>query len=334
MRYRRRVLTPDVIRMVLGWWLLVALAPSTQAEDMRVTLLGTGAPPPSLDRFGPSTLVEAGTEKLLFDVGRGASQRFWQLGMPLRAVTGVFLTHFHSDHTVGLPDLWLTGWLSPRFGGRMVPFRVWGPTGTVQMMSALETAYQADIRIRIADQKYPPEGVAILATDITEGVVFERNGVQVTAFDVDHGEAIKPALGYRVDYAGRSVVISGDTRFSENLIRFATGVDLVVHEVAVARPELLARSDAARLIIGHHTTPEDAGRVFERVGPKLALYSHIVLWGDATTVAPTIQDLVERTRTTYTGPLEVGEDLMSIDVGDTVVVNAPVSAGDPASTAR
>jgi len=310
-------------RVLRGIFTLCLVGLTQQAvygQDLTVTLLGTGAPPPLMDRFGPSTLVEAGDEKLIFDVGRGVTQRFFQLGMPLREVTGVFLTHFHSDHTVGIPDLWLTGWLSPGFGGRTTPFRIWGPVGTEAMMAGLEQAYEADIRIRIADQNYLPEGVAIVAEDITEGVVFERNGVRVTAFDVDHGDEIKPAMGYRVDYLGRSVVISGDTRFSENLIRFAEGTDVLIHEVGAASEELLAKSEGERLIIAHHTTPEDAGIVFDRVNPRLAVYSHLIRRGDSEIPAPSLDDVVASTRANYNGALELGEDLMRIEIGETVEV--------------
>jgi ribonuclease Z len=189
------------------------------------------------------------------------------------------------------------------------------------MMAHLAQAYQADIRMRTADGHLPPQGVAILAEDLTAGVVYDNNGVKVTAFEVDHGAAVKPAFGYRVDSGGRSVVLSGDTRFSDNLIRFATGADVVVHEVAAAKEALLSTSEVARLILGSHTTPEEAGRVFDRVKPKLAVYTHIVLLTtDPAISAPTVQDLIALTRKTYAGPLEVGEDLMTIEVGDTVEV--------------
>jgi len=243
-----------IVHGMIGILFILLVPMSTQAQNLTVILLGTGNPIPSLERFGPSTLVEAGAETLLFDCGRGVAQRLWQLQRPLR-VTAVFLTHLHSDHIVGIPDLWLTGWLP---APSTEPFRLWGPTGTKEMMANLEKAYQADIRIRIEDEKLPPQGVAVLAEDITEGVVYEKNGVKVTAFDVDHG-LVKPALGYRIDYGGRSVVISGDTRFSENLIRFATGTDVVVHEVAAVKEELLSKSERVRRVMGHHTTPEEAG---------------------------------------------------------------------------
>src|SRR5438477_5506336 len=113
-----------------------------QGQEIKVTLLGTGCPPPVMHRFGPSTLVEAGGQKLLFDAGRGALQRLTQLRVRWQDVRGVFLTHLHSDHVVGFPDLWLTGWLV----GRDHPLLVWGPRGTVKMMSHLDEAYEYDIR--------------------------------------------------------------------------------------------------------------------------------------------------------------------------------------------
>jgi ribonuclease Z len=266
-----------------------------------------------MDRFGPSILVSAGKENLLFDCGRGSTQRLKQLNVRFPEVTALFLTHLHSDHVVGIPDFWLTGWIR----GRKEPLRVWGPAGTKEMMSHLEKAFSFDIQMRRdIDEKLPAQGVVVEARDIEQGVVYESGGVKVTAFTVDHGP-VKPALGYRIDYAGHSVVLSGDTRFSENLIRFAQGTDVLIHEVI--DPVTFGAADSSltpeqRLgVINHHTTPEQVGTVFKRVRPKLAVYSHIV--------PPNASTLIPQTRKTYDGPLEVGEDLMSIDIGDTVVVH-------------
>jgi ribonuclease Z len=116
-------------------------------------------------------------------------------------------------------------------------------------MANLERAYAADIRIRIADEKLPPEGAEVVADEFAkDGVVYEKRGVKVTAFEVDHGEDIKPAYGYRVDFNGRSVAISGDTRFNENVIKYGTGVDLLIHEVGSVRPEI-ANDPAVRRTI-------------------------------------------------------------------------------------
>jgi ribonuclease Z len=238
-----------------------------QHPDFRVTLLGTGAPPPDPDRFGPATLVEAGDQKLLFDVGRGVPIRLWQIRVPLREINATFLTHFHSDHVVGIPDVWLSGWLGGPFARRKVPFNIIGPVGTNELMSNLERAYAADVRIRVADEGYPIDGVKYVAREFDkDGVVYENSGVKVTAFTVDHGEHIKPTYGYRIDFDGRAVVISGDTRYNENVVKYGTGVDLLIHEVAAVRPELLADAQVKK-VMDHHTSPQDVGRVFARAKP-------------------------------------------------------------------
>jgi ribonuclease Z len=293
-----------------------ALALTAPAQTLKVTLLGTGSPQPRMDRFGPGILVEAGEKKLLFDCGRGVAQRIEQLGITFADIDALFVTHLHSDHTVGIPDLWLTGWVR----GRKAPLQVWGPAGIKAMMAHLAEAYQFDIKIRQLDDKLPPQGVAVIANDIEQGVVYDRAGIKVTAFLVDHGE-VKPALGYRVDFAGHSVVLSGDTRYSENLIRFSQKVDLLIHEVIdpdgfrAKNPSMSATRLQA--IVGHHTSAEQAGTLFTQVKPKLAVYSHIVP-GDAA-------DLIPQTRKTYSGPLEVGEDLMSLEIGEGVAVHRPAT---------
>ena len=285
-----------------------------QANDLfRVTLLGTGAPPPVLDRFGPSTLVEAGKEKLIFDAGRGAMQRLHQLKIPCADITGLFLTHHHSDHVVGFVDLWLTGWIGRPWGMRKTPLRVWGPEGTKQMIEHLPKAFHVDIRVR--SHNYPPEGVQLEADGINEGMVYDRNSVRIFAFEVDHGGEELPAFGYRINYRGRSAVLSGDTTFNENLIRYAKGTDLLVHEVTAAAGAAGEDKEQLKRIASNHTTPDQAGIVFSRVQPKLAVYNHLLLFGGAKA-----EDLIPVTRANYFGPLVVGEDLMAIDIGESVEV--------------
>ena len=300
--------------------LLAVFAVAGQAQtDFKVTLLGTASPAPRPDRFGPSTLVEAGDQKLLFDAGRGVPIRLRQIGVPIGRLDVLFITHYHSDHVSGIPDVWLTGWLAPPFGRRTSPFRVIGPIGAKALMENLERAYALDVKIRLEDEKLPPEGIAIAVDEFDkDGVVYEKNGVKVIAFAVEHGAAIKPAVGYRVEYKGRSVTLSGDTRYDENVVKHASGTDLLIHEVAAALPALLAASVPMQRIIAHHTTPMEAGAVFSRTKPKLAVYSHIVLLSSEKIAEPTLDDVVAETRQIYKGPLVVGEDLMSFEIGDSV----------------
>ena len=324
-RWRRTIPSSLLILAVAAPLHGQARAPSAMSNDaepaIRVTLLGTGRPDPAIDRFGPSTLIEAGGLTLVIDCGRGATQRLWQLGIPLGRVDAVLLTHLHSDHTVGLPDLWLTGWLPTPFGRRAGALGLWGPPGTADMAIALKKAFEWDIDRRSRGEGLPAAGAALDAHDVQPGIVLERNNVRVTAFLVDHGGLLQPAYGYRVDFAGRSVVISGDTRPSESLISASTGADVLVHEVIAAPARLLERSETARRIVGFHTLPEDAGRIFARVRPRLAVYSHVVLLTtDPAFPAPTVAELLPRTRSTYGGPLEMGEDLMAIEIGQEILV--------------
>jgi ribonuclease Z len=293
------------------------------ASTFRVTLLGTGVPIPRPDRFGPATLIEAGDQTILIDAGRGATIRLFEVGVPIGRIDALLLTHFHSDHTVGIPDLWLTGWLGSYFAARRKPFHVIGPAGTSELMHHLEAAYARDVDIRVEDEKLAREHVAITTEEFTQdGIVYEAGGLRVIAFTVDHGDAIKPAYGYRIEYDGRCAVISGDTRYNENVVKFGAGADLLIHEVAMARPEL-ADDPHIQRILNHHTTPREAGLVFARAKPKLAAYTHLVMLAGEDIAPPSIEELIAQTREAYSGPLEVGEDLMSFEIGTTVAVRRP-----------
>ena len=288
------------------------------AAVLTITLLGTGNPRPALERRGPATLVEVATTpptRILVDAGRSAAEGLFASGgrAALAGVDLVLLTHLHSDHVVGLPDVWLTGWLF----GRAKALSLKGPEGTAAMMGHLEKAFAFDVKTRRdLDERLPGAGATVEARDVRPDEPFEVSGVKITAFLVDHGP-VKPAYGYRIDYAGKSVVFSGDTRYSENLVAHAKGCDVLVHEVVA--PEVERRvsqvsAAATEKVLAHHTTPEDAGRVFSSVKPKLAVYSHVV------PSPATAADLEAPTRKTYSGPLLVGEDGTVIEVRDTVTV--------------
>src|SRR5215468_729443 len=203
-------------------------------------------------------------------------------------------------------------------------------------MENLERAYALDIKIRAADEKLSRAGVAINTVEFDhDGIVYDEGGVKIIAFEVDHGDVIKPCFGYRFEYAGRTAVFSSDTRYNQNVIKYGAGVDLLVHEVASARPELMKEAYVQR-IIGHHTTPREAGRVFAQTRPKLAAFTHIVLVGSERIPPPTIEDVLTETRQTYTGPLAMGEDLMAFEIGETVTVRRhqpPLSGSNSAKVA-
>jgi ribonuclease Z len=181
------------------------------------------------------------------------------------------------------------------------------------MLEHLQRAFAFDIHMRRdVDEKAPADGIKVVSRDIEQGVVFNQQGVKVTAFLVDHSP-VTPAFGYRIDYRGRSVVLSGDTRVSENLIRFARGADVLVHEVLDAdavRVWFPTNPKMVEAILAKHTTPEQAGEVFARVKPRLAVYSH----------APDAERIITQTRKTYAGPLQGAEDMLTIEIGEQIEV--------------
>lgn len=179
------------------------------------------------------------------------------------------------------------------FGNRKEPFEVWGPDGTAQMMQALQIAFSWDIKTRASEYPKADSGAMVQAQNVREGVVYNKDGIKVTAFKVNHSDIIDSALGYRLDYMGRSVVISGDTRYSENLIKYAKNVDVLIHEVIAIREEVLAESAFARKITNFHSTPEQAGKVFSLANPRLAAYTHVAIPPVNPSIPPpTIDDII------------------------------------------
>ena len=288
---------------------------------MRVTLLGTAGPEYFPDRLGISTLVEADGELLLFDAGRGVNQRLYQSRVNPKDIAKIFITHLHNDHFEGLPALWMTPWF---LLGRDHGFELWGPEGTEQMVQGMRLMFGHDLKARV-NQFNPIETLVIRTHIISDGVVYEKNGVKVIAFPVEHADG-NPAFGYRVDWNGRRVVLSGDTTLNENVVKHATGVDLIVHNV-IAFSDRLSRLPEMKGVLAKLTTPEQAAEVFERAKPKLAVYSHLV-----TKVLQGRKGeelIIARTRAAgYNGPLLIGVDRMAFEITDSVKVIPPRSIDD------
>lgn len=288
---------------------------------MKLTLLGTGTPIPDPRRRGPSQVIEAGNDLLLVDCGSGAMHRLVEAGYlpggpgPLvRPLRRIALTHLHSDHITGLPDLLWAGWVM-RWWDQ--PPLIAGPPGTAAFVQGLLAAFAYDIEVRGRGERLKTEWLIPQTIEIDEGWRDEGHGWRLTGFRVEH-EPVDQAFGFRIDDdGGRSVVISGDTRPSENLIRQAHGADLLVHEVywapgaralrdTLTDPDLIARRQT---IDSYHTSSAELGAVAARAEAGQLVLSHILFRGG--TAADLIADIAPR----FSRPVTAGADLQSFDLG-------------------
>ena len=275
-------------------------------DSTTVILLGTGVPIPDPQAQGPATAVTVGQRIFLFDAGPGVERQLTAAGLPFRdgPVTAVFLTHLHTDHTLGLPDLIFTSWVM----GRRLPLRIIGPPGTKAMTNHLLAAWSEDIAIRTGANGHAiPDGYRVAVQEAEGGIVYDSAGVRITAIPVPHGDW-KYAFGYRIEAPGKTVVISGDTRPSPALERAACGADILIHEVYPAvrlRPEPRPGGDSwLGYMRSFHTSDRELGAIASRAGPKLLVLYHIVRMGG------TDAELLAGVKAGgFTGRVVIGKDL-------------------------
>ena len=303
-------------------------------DGLHVGLCGAGSPMPDPTRAGPCVVVLAGQRLYVVDAGAGGTRNLALMNLPPARVDGIFLTHFHSDHIDGLGELMLQRWAS---GAHTSPVPVYGPTGVDQVVAGFMAAYQLDRGYRIAHHGpvvVPPDGFGgtphpfISRLNLPDVVLIDDGGLKVTAFPVDHAP-VEPAVGYRFDYKGRSVVVSGDTAPSPRLEAAARGADVLAHEglspelVAIQHQAAVAagRTNLAAIthdIVSYHTSPEAAAGIAQRAGVRYLLFEHII--------PPLPVDALEgpwlgRSREIFKGTIRVGHDgdFLSLPVGSTEI---------------
>ncbi len=279
-------------------------APSASADSTVVVMLGVGMPRPDPDASGPATAVVVGSRVFLFDAGPGIMRRMAAAHLPINGVTALFITHLHSDHTLGLPDLIFTSWVM----GRKNALEAYGPHGLQEMTTHILEAWKVDEGVRTNGLEHEPaSGYAVNVHEISPGVVYDSGGVRITAIPVLHG-SLEEAYGYRVDTPTRSVVISGDTRPSDALVAASRGVDVLVHEVysaAKLAPEKRPGGDDwPRYMHEFHTSDVELGKIAAEAKPKLLVLTHIIRMGSSD------EDLIRAVRAGgFGGRIVVGRDL-------------------------
>ncbi|MBW2415341.1 MAG: MBL fold metallo-hydrolase [Deltaproteobacteria bacterium] len=304
-------------------------------DGLHVALCGSGSPLPDPGRAEPCVAIAAGSRVYVVDAGSGGTRNLQLMRIPVGRIDAILLTHFHSDHIDGLGELLMQRWVN---GTHDSPTPVYGPPGVERVVAGFDQAYALDAVYRVAHhgvETVPPSGAGGTArefaapADGAPTVVLERDGLTITAFRVNHFPIV-PAVGYRFDYAGRSVVVSGDTVQSAELTRMAKGADVLVHE-ALSR-QLVRRINAAAQaagranlvkitadILDYHTSPTEAAQVASDAGVGHLLYYHIV---PPLPIEPLEVVFLEGVDEVWDGPVTIGTDgkMLSLPAGSDDIV--------------
>ena len=299
-----------IIHCFFSCFLLVSSSVLYSAPDKetRLILLGTGTPNADPNRAGPALAISVGDRSYIVDFGPGIVRQAAALssnrGGPFDSLNPknlkvVFLTHLHSDHTTGYPDLILTPWVLERSD----PLKVFGPEGIKNMTTKILEAYKADIDYRIDGLEPANEsGWKVEAVEVNEGIIYEDELIEVIAFKVNHG-TWDNAYGYKFITEDKTIVVSGDTAPSKQLIEMSQGVDILVHEVYSQagfnrRTEVWKKYHAS-----HHTSTKELAEIANEAQPKLLVLTHILFWGS------TEEEILEEVESSYSGKVSLGQDL-------------------------
>ena len=285
------------------------VAETLDSETTQIVMLGTGTPNPFPDRSGPSVAIVVNDEPYLIDFGPGVVRQASAMspeyggsvkGLAVENIKHAFLTHLHSDHTVGLPDLILTAWTV----GRDEPLKLFGPEGTKHMADKVLEAYEQDIRYRLySEQPANNEGWRVETHEIREtGLVFEDHNVKVEAFRVPHG-SWPEAWGYRFTTPDMVIVISGDTAPSDVLKQYSQGADVLIHEVYSEEGFAKKEPQWQKYHAKNHTSTSELGRLASEVKPKLLILYHQLLWGS------THETLIDEVKSEFSGTVVSARDL-------------------------
>ena len=259
--------------------------------------------------MGSSYLVLANDEPYLFDYGTGVIRRIaafspsWggeYQALEVENLKYAFLTHIHSDHTLGLADLIITPWIM----GRSEPLKIFGPKGAKNMHTNIIKAYQPDIDYRIyGTQPQNSTGYKVIFNELKDKFVYQDENIKVTAFLNDHGD-LQESYGFLIETTDKKILISGDTAMSKNLISYGENLDYLIHEIYSQKGFNNKTPDWQKYHQAHHTGPKEVAEIANLLQPKSLILSHILFWGSSE------QEILDEVKTFYSGKIIVAEDGM------------------------
>ena len=291
--------------------LLFIVSSEIYADIIKVTILGSGTPRISFERFSQSILIEHKQDKYLFDAGRGALIRLYQSNILPNEIKNIFITHLHSDHILGFSDILMTGWVYHRDS----PLQIYGPEGMKNFVKNTLKAYEDDINVRIQD----PENLDILGLQsnvvtIYDGFNYQNNGLTIEAFSVKH-EPFTHAFGFKIYNSKYCVVISGDTTYSETVIEKAKGCDLLIHEIAHASEHTLKKYSKAKGVISYHTNAVEVSDIINKTYPRLTVLNHVLSLDGSSD-----EEILNLIKQKTNHDVLIAKDLMTIDIKDEIYI--------------
>jgi ribonuclease BN (tRNA processing enzyme) len=274
--------------------------------ETKIVFLGTGTPRPQPDHFGPALAIVVDGKPYIVDMGAGVVRRAAAAaqagvkGLDAPNLTKAFVTHLHSDHTLGFADMILTPWVM----GRTDALEVYGPEGLASMAGNLLAAYKEDIAIRVGGLEHGnTTGYRVNTHEIKPGLVYEDAKVKVKAFPVHHG-TWPQAFGYRFDTADRSIVISGDCAPSPAIVENCDGCDVLIHEAYAKAGPAVRKPGWSEYLASFHTSAAELGEIANRAKPKMLILYHQMYWGDSTK-----ETVIQELRSVYKGAVVAAKDL-------------------------
>ena len=305
MNYRRKLLWLflKLILMIRCLLLLIFFISNVSASEvLNITFLGTGTPRPNLSKLGPSILIKNKTEEILLDVGRGVTLRLNQVGNDYSKINNIYISHLHYDHIVGLADFWLTS----NLWQKKTDTNIYGPNGIRDFCSGIEKSYLKDIEYRYKKNKYSK----IKCYNFREIFNNKKSTLEVISFKNSHGHV--DSYGFKIISGDKIIVYSGDTTFSDNVIKNSKNSDILIHEIIASSDKLFKNNKKLQQVTSTHTTISQLIRVLDIAKPKLTILNHALLFGVSE------NKVLSEIKKKYNGKVIFAEDLMSIDLGNEI----------------
>jgi len=293
--------------MIKHFLIIFLITSNTFASDViNLTFLGTGTPRPNIDKLGPSILIKNSNQEILLDAGRGASIRLNQIGNNFSKVNNVYISHLHYDHIIGLADFWLTSALWQKKKN----INIYGPKGIKKFCQNIIKSYAEDLNYRYKKNDYTKLNCVSFNN---LGMKAKHGEVNIEAFKNSHGH-IDESYGFKIIFKNKTIVYSGDTSYSQNVIEAAKGCDILIHEVIASSKKLYNNNKKLRNIFKTHTDINQLIKILNITNPKLTILNHALLFGINESM------VLNRIKKEYNGDIIFSKDLMSVDLGNEINV--------------